>query len=97
MHKLWIVLHYKHHRIVSPTLVGSTRFRPLCHFSIALVCLGQQLCDLSTSMKKRQHELYDILSIAAETDAKLCASNERYAQVDEAADTSWWLISNVRS
>lgn len=42
--------------------------------------IGQQLSELSVSMKKQQHELYDVLSIAAETDAKLCAANERYVR-----------------
>ncbi|KAH9938195.1 uncharacterized protein B0H18DRAFT_1112374 [Fomitopsis serialis] len=42
---------------------------------------SEQLTDLAEAMKKQQQELYDILSIAAEADAKLCASNERISEL----------------
>lgn len=73
----------------SLTNAGMVSKVPACVSFLTCACLlVQQLCDLSALMKQQQHERYDILSIAAETDAKLCASNERYVEVKEAADTS---------
>ncbi|TFY56360.1 hypothetical protein EVJ58_g7693 [Rhodofomes roseus] len=58
---------------------------------------GQQLSELAEAMKKQQRELYDVLSIAAEADAKLSVSNERIQALTAALGTKDAELEEMRS
>ncbi|KAI0940017.1 hypothetical protein AcV5_001238 [Taiwanofungus camphoratus] len=51
--------------------------------SSTLSSTGEQVTELADRLKQQQHELYQVLSTAAEAQAKLEASNERIQRLDE--------------